>query len=120
MKRKTSMKSTFPKRRRSTPVSVVSGIAFSCLLLLCAASQARAQTPANQKTFATADEAADALVAAADPLDVAVLKEILGPDSYDIVNTGEPARDKEVTANFASMARTKKNVIFDPRNARRA
>src|SRR5215207_5183932 len=109
--------------RRSIWVSAAGIVALSCLLL-CVATHTRAQgsaaSSAKQRGFATADEAADALVAAAEQFDGAVLKEILGPDSYDIVNTGEPARDREVAAEFASLARVKKNVALDPRNPRRA
>lgn len=70
--------------------------------------------------FATAEEAADALIAAAEKYDEAALKEILGPDSYDIIHTGEPARDREVATEFAALARTKKSVAVDPKNRRRA
>lgn len=108
---------------RAGLLSAASAFAFSCLLL-CAAPHTRAQTQtesnAKQKTFATAEEAADALIAAAEQFDEAALKEILGPDSYDIVHTGEPARDKEVSAEFASLGRAKKNIALDPRNPRRA
>jgi len=110
--------------RRSIWVSAAGIVALPCLLLLCAATHTRAQgsaaSSAKQRAFTTADEAADALVAAAEQFDGAALKEILGPDSYDIVNTGEPARDREVAAEFASLARVKKNVALDPRNPRRA
>lgn len=109
---------------RAGLLSMAGAVAFSCVLLLCAASQARAQTQADsharQKTFATADEAADTLIAAAEQFDEAALKEILGPDSYDIVHTGEPARDREVSTQFASLARAKKNISTDPKNPRRA
>ncbi|HWW73965.1 MAG TPA: DUF2950 domain-containing protein [Pyrinomonadaceae bacterium] len=96
----------------------------ACLLLLCAVSRVRvrASTPPPEKarTFTTADEAADALVAAAEQFDEAALKDILGPDSYDIVHTGEPKRDRETAAEFAALARAKKNISVDPRNPRRA
>jgi len=111
-------------RRRSIPVLVAGVFVFSCLLPLCAASHTRAQgsaaSSAKQRTFATAAEAADALVAAAELFDVAALKEVLGPDSYDIVNTGEPARDRQVVAEFASLARAKKSIAVNPRNPRHA
>src|SRR5829696_4373845 len=123
MNNKANVKSA-SSHRRSIWVSAAGIVALSCLLLLCAATHTRAQgsaaSSAKQRAFATADEAADALVAAAEQFDGAALKEILGPDSYDIVNTGEPARDREVAAEFASLARVKKKVALDPRNPRRA
>jgi hypothetical protein len=99
--------------------------AFSCLLLLMgAASQTSAQnsiaSSVKARTFATADEAADALIVAAGKFDEVALTEILGPDSYDIIHTGEPARDREVAAEFAQLARVKKGIALDPMNRRRA
>ena len=124
MNRNKVLKSVLSLRRRTILVSAVGIVALPCLLLLCVASNTRAQgsaaSSAKQRAFATADEAADALIAAAGQFDGAALKEILGPDSYDIVNTGEPARDREVAAEFASLARAKKNISLDPRNPRRA
>jgi hypothetical protein len=70
------------------------------------------------RTFATAQEAANALIEAAEKFDETALTEILGPDSYDILHTGEPARDREVAKEFASLARVKTNVSFKPKNSR--
>jgi len=124
MKKRTYVKWAPSIQHRSIPVLVAGMVVFSCLLPLCAATHAQAQgsaaSSAKQRTFATADEAADALVAAAELFDVAALKEVLGPDSYDIVNTGEPARDKAVAAEFASLARAKKSIAINPRNPRHA
>lgn len=104
-------------------LSAAAATALSCLLLFGVAPRTCAQkatTPAApQKRFATADEAADALVAAADPFDENALKEILGPDSYDIIHTGEPARDREVAAQFAAKTKEKKSVAPDPKNPHR-
>jgi hypothetical protein len=68
----------------------------------------------------TAAEAANALIDAAEKYDEMALAEILGPDSYDIIHTGEPARDREVTQKFAEQARIKTKVSFQPKNPRRA
>jgi hypothetical protein len=60
-------------------------------------SHAGAQTTqvARAKTFATPQDAANSLIDAAEKYDEAALTEVLGPDSYDIIHTGEPARDRE-------------------------
>ncbi|HEU0252474.1 MAG TPA: DUF2950 domain-containing protein [Pyrinomonadaceae bacterium] len=110
-------------------VSAISGfllalVALLLLTLLPNATRAEAaqQTPATQaqaKTFATAQAAADALVDAAEKYDEAALTEVLGSDSYDIVHTGEPARDREVAMAFAAQARTKNRVSTD-KGGRRA
>ena len=81
---------------------------------------AQAQSVAKQRTFGTAQEAATALIEAAEKYDEAAMTEILGPDSYDIIHTGEPARDREVATKFAEQARIKTNVQLQPKNPRRA
>ena len=75
---------------------------------------------ATQKQFGTADEAADALIAAAETYDTNALLEILGPNSRDIIQSGEPVRDKEVSMEFAKLAREKKNVVVGQRVKTRA
>jgi hypothetical protein len=92
------------------------------LLLLAFACVSSAQTTVatKAKTFPTAQEAATALVDAADKYDETALLQILGPDSYDIIHTGEPARDREIAKLFAEQARQKMNVAPLPKNPRRA
>ncbi len=90
------------------------GPAFvSFLLMLVVATQTIAQssTPSKAKNFATAEEAANALIDAAEKFDEAALAEIFGPDDYDLIHTGEPARDREVAKEFAAKARVKKTVV---------
>lgn len=91
------------------------------LLLLAFASAAFAQTTiaTKAKSFPTAEDAANALVNAAENYDETELLQILGPDSYDIIHTGEPARDREVAKQFADQARVRMNVA-QPKNSRRA
>jgi hypothetical protein len=60
------------------------------------------------------------LIKAAEPYDLAALKQILGSDGHDIVVTGEPARDKEMATEFASKARAKMKVSVDERTKTRA
>ncbi len=93
-------------------------IALSLSLLSTQSTLAQAEKKA--KTFPTAEAAANALIDAAEKYDEAALTEILGPDSYDIIHTGEPARDREVAAKFAEQARIKTNVSLQPKNPRRA
>lgn len=83
------------------------------LIVLSSAPTTRPQTTTattRGKAFETAQQAADSLVDAAEKYDEAALTEILGPDSYDLIHTGEPARDKENSAAFAAQARTKMKV----------
>lgn len=70
-----------------------------------------------QKTFATPEEAAQALIAAAGSFDVAALKEIFGPDGIDLVVTEDLVQDKNQSAAFAEAARERTQVSRDPKNA---
>jgi hypothetical protein len=83
-------------------------------------ANAQTSTTAKAKNFTTAGEAVDALIDAAEKYDEAALTEILGPGSYDILHTGEPARDREVAQAFAAKAREKKKIAIAKNNPRRA
>src|ERR1051325_1500940 len=103
----------------NTRILTCLGAGLFCLLV---ASAATSQTTVERKarSFATAQEAANALIDAADKFDEMALAEILGPDSYDIIHTGEPARDREVAQKFAEQARIKTNVSYQPKHPHRA
>jgi hypothetical protein len=77
------------------------------------------QNPAEQ-TFATAQEAAQALVNAAAQNDTAALLKIFGPAGRDIVESGDAAEDKAGRAHFAGLAHAKIEVAPDPGNPDRA
>lgn len=81
---------------------------------LAAALFADPAAAAKQKTFATPEKAAEALIAAAERYDVAALGEILGPDGIDLVVTEDPVQDKNQSVAFASEARKKSAVVRDP------
>jgi hypothetical protein len=75
-------------------------------------NRAGAQTKATAKgkTFATPQDAANALIDVAEKYDEAALIDVLGPGSDDILHTGEPARDSEKVKEFAAHARKKMSV----------
>jgi hypothetical protein len=75
---------------------------------------------AKGRKFATAQDAAKALIEAAEKFDETALVEVLGPDSYDIIHTGEPARDREVAKEFAILAGVKTHIAVQPSNPRLA
>jgi Protein of unknown function (DUF2950) len=66
--------------------------------------------PANQKQFASAKEAADALMQAAAAFDQAALKEVLGPDSDDIIASEDPVQDKNRAVAFAEKGKEKNSI----------
>ena len=80
----------------------------------------RAAASAGAKTFDTPQQAADALVDAAENFDVAALTSIFGPDGNDIVLSGEFSQDRKHAADFAAQARQKKSVSVDPKTGTRA
>lgn len=96
------------------------GLSLLCLFALASLAAAQTTVTTKAKSFPTAEEAANALIDAAEKYDEQQLLAILGPDSYDIIHTGEPARDREVAQKFAAEARSKNNVALQSKNSRRA
>lgn len=90
-------------------------VIFSLALLAGAGSQVSAQS-AGPKTFATAEEAAEAFIAAAERFDEAALTEILGPNSYDLIHSGDIVADKQIAMELGKLAREKKTLVVDKRN----
>src|SRR5215831_3901071 len=84
------------------------------------AADASKSSPKTARTFNSPQEAADALVKAAEDYDQTALAQIFGPDGDDIVFTGEVVQDKQHAANFARAAREKMNVTVDPKTGNRA
>ena len=94
-----------------------------CVLVLVTVSSLVSMgqtTRFTTKSFASPEAAATALVAAAEKFDSAAIREILGPGSNDIIDTGEPFRDKEVVMEFGALGRTKQSISLDPRTKMRA
>src|SRR5262245_39949901 len=76
--------------------------------------------PVSITTFDTPQQAADALVEAADKFDVVALSNMFGPGGEGVVFSGEFAQDKKHATDFAAEAREKKNVSVDPKGRNRA
>ena len=90
--------------------STVAIVTFATAVFATAAepkADASATPASNQKQFASAKEAADALVQAAASFDQTALKEILGPDSDDIIASEDPVQDKNRAVAFAEKAKEK-------------
>ena len=99
-----------------TLVRSLLGVAWASLLAVpCVAAPAPAQ-----KSFATPEQAAEALVAAAEKFDVPALKEILGPDGIDLVVTEDEVQNKNQSRAFAATAREKMAVVRDPKDPEHA
>jgi len=100
------------------------GVACASLLSPVLRAAQSAETPAAavvpQKSFATPEEACEALILAAERFDVPALKEILGPDGADIVVTEDQVQDRNQLAAFAAQARVKTRVERDPQSPKLA
>src|SRR5205814_2817717 len=82
--------------------------------------ESTAAAQAQQKQFDTPKQAADALIQVAANFDVAAAKEILGPDSEDIVASEDPVQDKNRAVEFAAKAKEKMSVQTDKKNPNQA
>lgn len=70
--------------------------------------------------FDSPQQAAAALVDAAEKFDEPELERIFGPEGDDIVLTGERPQDRQRAADFAAEAREKQSVSLDPKKGNRA
>jgi hypothetical protein len=80
----------------------------------------RAAQHAAVKTFDSPQQAAAALIEAADAFDTQALKQLFGPAAKDVIFTKEPAQDRQRAKEFVAKAREKENVSVDPKNRNRA
>ena len=120
--------------RSTSSIRCLSGIlwmasAGACALLVVpvllggkqsATTTAGTSVRAGGKTFNTPQQAADALVGAAEQFDELALRDILGPGSEDIFLTGEYPQDRRRAVDFVAEAREKKTVSVDPKTGKRA
>ena len=110
MKNKNTYKETF---RTIGSKLLLFGALFTLSISMVSA---QAVSKYKGKAFASAEEAANAFIAAAGSFDVAAAKEIFGPDSADILATSE----KSTASEFAEQAKIKTAVKVDPKTKARA
>jgi len=79
-----------------------------------------AVAPPRVRTFDSPQQAADALVAAAQKFDVNALEQMFGPDFNTVVLSGESAQDRQRAAEFVQKAEEKKQISIDPKTPARA
>jgi hypothetical protein len=97
---------------RDRSVQIVSvGLLLSLLTLIigtacCPRGEAAAAAKDITRTFASPQEAGDALFKAAQSGDPAALLKIFGPDGKDILFSGDPATDQAAIQNFAAAYET--------------
>jgi hypothetical protein len=109
------------RRDRAARLGLCLGVAFASPLLGQGARAAQppetptARPAAKQRAFHTPEEAAEALILAAERFDLPALREILGPDGVDLVVTEDTVQDRNQAAAFAAQARAQTRVVRDPR-----
>jgi hypothetical protein len=90
------------------------------LLAVGLAASALGASPVAPKAFGSAQDAADALLAAAAAADVPALLGIFGSDGKALVSSGDDVQDQNDLAGFARQAREKIGVVPDPKDPHRA
>jgi hypothetical protein len=93
--------------------SLLKFAAVVVIALACLPSSSVAQQR-GQKTFASAEEAATALVAAARNNDEKAMLEILGPEGKQIVSSGDDSEDAESRANFVKRYEEMHRLVREP------
>jgi hypothetical protein len=79
----------------------------------------RAQTPTAQPTFATPEEAIQAVGNAAEHNDTATMLKLFGPAGKELVAAADDAGAREDRANFAKMLHQRLQIEKDPTNPNR-
>jgi hypothetical protein len=98
----------------------ISAAAVLCILAACADARSSAESNGTvavaAQEFGTAEEAATALVAAAEKFDVPALRAILGSDGTALVSSGDTVLDRKNTTAFAAEARIHQRLEPKPTN----
>ena len=114
---------SFSRILRRIAAIVLTSVCFWALSVAQESTPKKTAVPApasSAKSFDTPQQAADALIAAADKFDQAALIQIFGPQGDDIVFSGEYAQDRKHAADFVTEAHEKKSVSIDPKSSTRA
>src|SRR4029453_18615560 len=88
-------------------VSAAMALASLCALALNAAE------PAPARVFDTPQQAADALVAAAESGDPATLLALFGPDGKDLITSGDKVDDAAKLSKFAELAKAQMRISME-------
>ena len=118
MKRKSNITSS--AKILGSAILISGFVAVALHSALAAKTDAAATQQVKQKEFDTPQQASDSLVQAAASFDMPVLKEILGPESADLVTSQDPVEDKNRAAAFAAKAKEKNSIATDAKNPNRA
>ena len=87
--------------------------AVAILLTACLPTRSMAQQQ-GQKTFASAEDASNALVTATQNNDEKAMLEILGPEGKQIVSSGDEAEDAQSRAHFVKKYQEMHRLVKEP------
>jgi hypothetical protein len=106
------------------PLRMMGTATLFYLVVLLAAQEStvtkRASNTGGLQSFDNPEQAAVALIDAAEKFDLDSLIRIFGPTNEDIVLTGEYAQDRERATDFVAQAHEKNSISLDPKNRNRA
>src|SRR5580698_3918968 len=108
------------KYMKSRTLKLLPALTAATLLSALAVISDAAPAPTPQKGFPTPQDAATALLKAAELYNVAALLEIFGPGSEDLVVSKDPIADRNRAADFVEAAHQKQSVTTDPKDPDRA
>lgn len=97
----------------SSCVSLLKAVAVAIVVTCCFAVHSVAQQP-GQKIFSSPEEASAALIAAMQGNNEKDLVSILGPDSRQIVSSGDETEDAESRANFVQRYQEMHRLVKEP------
>src|ERR1700723_1138863 len=98
---------------KSLPRHSTGAMALSVALALACSTVALAQGP-GQKTYASPEEASQALFAAAQKNDQAALLEVLGKDGKSVVESGDASQDEIARSNFVGKYQMMHRLVEEP------
>jgi hypothetical protein len=99
---------------KTNKLSDLQKIATPAMLLFACFAVDSAAWQKGQKMFPSPEEASKAFVAAVQSNDETAIREILGPDSGQIVSSGDPTEDAESRANFAGKYQEMHRLVKEP------
>ena len=122
MNQRMIMKSVSPQQTETRTWRFIAGIVSVCVILIafCLPVSAAGTEPTaaavQQKMFDKYQQAADALIQAAERVDIPALIEIFGEDSRDLMESDDEVQTKNNLTAFAAKAKEKTTLTPDPKN----
>jgi len=105
---------------------ILLGLTLSCAFTLFSGSfifaqeEPSASAPQKQEAFKSPDEAAAALIRAAETYDVPAMIKIFGVEGEKLVSSEDAVQDKNIANSFATDAHQKLSIVIDPKKPDRA